>query len=106
MCHKSYKVKYTVFSVKRVMSKKTIKELASQVHSLKPVVMIGNKGLTEAVQAEINEALEHHELIKIRISGGDRDVREDIINKVCTEQKAKLVKKIGHIFAIYRKRTE
>lgn len=88
------------------MTKKTIKELASQVHNLKPIVMIGNKGLTEAVQAEINEALEHHELIKIRISGGDKDYREDIIQKVCTEQKAILVKKIGHIFAIYREKTE
>ncbi len=88
------------------MPKKTIKELAPQVHNLKPVVMIGNKGLTDAVQAEINEALEHHELIKIRISGGDRDYREEIINQVCTGQKAILVKKIGHIFAIYREKTE
>lgn len=88
------------------MTKKNLKQLGMQVHALKPVVIIGNKGLTDAVQSEINEALEHHELIKIRIAGGDKDYRLDIIDRVCQEQKATLVKKIGHIFAIYRQRTE
>lgn len=82
------------------------KLLAAQVHQLKPVVMIGNKGLTDAVQAEINEALEAHELIKIRIAGGDRDYRETIMTTVCEHQGAILIKKIGHIFAIYRQRKE
>lgn len=88
------------------MTKKTKKELSAQVHSLKPVVMIGNKGLTDSVQAEINEALDHHELIKIKIAGGDREARDEIIAKVCTEQNAILIKKIGHIFAIFRKKVE
>lgn len=85
---------------------KSLKELALQVHALKPVVMIGNKGLTEAVQNEINLALEHHELIKIKIAGGDHDYRDHIINDVCIAQEAKLVKKIGHVFAIYRERRD
>ncbi len=88
------------------MVKNKIKELAAKVHGLKPVVMIGSKGLTDSVQAEINEALEHHELIKIRIAGGDKDYRQDIITKVCQQQNAIFIKSIGHIFAIYRERTE
>lgn len=88
------------------MAKKTKKELAMQVHALKPVVMIGNKGLTDAVQAEINEALDHHELIKIKIAGGDRECRDEIIAKVCAKQNAMLIKKIGHIFAIFREKVE
>jgi RNA-binding protein YhbY len=50
--------------------KDKIKELKPLVHRLKPIIQIGGKGLTEAVQAEINQALEHHELIKIRICRG------------------------------------
>jgi RNA-binding protein len=83
-----------------------IKDLGAKVHKLKPVVLIGNKGLTDAVQTEINHALEHHELIKIRISGGYKEYRDHIIQEVCTQQKALLLKKIGHIFAIYRKKRE
>jgi RNA-binding protein len=86
--------------------KEIVKELAGQVHKLKPIVMIGNKGLTDAVQSEIDQALEHHELIKVRITGGDKEYRESIIEQVCATQKAILVKKIGHIFAIYRKKQE
>lgn len=86
--------------------KQKIKELGLEVHKLKPVVLIGNKGLTEAVMNEIDAALEHHELIKIRIAGTEREEREAIIKEVCDKQQAILIKKIGHIFAIYRKKTE
>lgn len=86
------------------MTNKNLKHLAEQVHKLKPSVMIGNKGLTEAVQAEIDQTLEHHELIKIRIAGSDKEDREQIIQEVCRVQNATLIKKIGHIFAIYRKK--
>ncbi|MBA2654225.1 MAG: YhbY family RNA-binding protein [Gammaproteobacteria bacterium] len=86
--------------------KQKMRELAAQVHKLKPVILIGNKGLTDAVQSEINAALEHHELIKIRIAGGDRDYREEIIRQVCASQQAILIKRIGHIFAIYRKKKD
>jgi RNA-binding protein len=86
--------------------KHKIKELGTQVHKLKPVVLIGNKGLTETVLAEIDASLEHHELIKIRIAGGDREYREQIIQDVCSKQNAILIKQIGHVFAIYRKKRE
>lgn len=86
--------------------KQQLKLLSNQVHKLKPIVLIGGKGLTEAVQAEIDLALNHHQLIKIRISSGDREYREQIIEQICTQQKALLIKKIGHIIAIYRKKEE
>lgn len=84
------------------MSPKSFHEIAAQVHTLKPVVMIGNKGLTEAVQAEINRALDDHELIKIKIACGNSDDRLRIIQEICDIQKAQCVKKIGRIVAIYR----
>jgi RNA-binding protein len=88
------------------MRRVNIKELGPQVHKLKPVVIIGNKGLTDAVQSEISQALDHHELIKIKIAGGEREYREQVIKDVCQAQKATLIKQIGHMFAIYRKKPD
>jgi RNA-binding protein len=88
------------------MPKVNKKELAAQVHALKPVVMIGNKGLTDAIQAEISQALDHHELIKVKIAGGDREHRDQIIQEICHHQEALLIKKIGHVFAIYRQKPD
>ncbi len=78
-------------------------QLKAQAHSLKPIVTIGNHGLTEAVQLEIERALVDHELIKIRIQGNDRVLRRQMIDEICQTRQAELVQSIGHICAIYRK---
>jgi RNA-binding protein len=77
------------------------KQLKSQAHSLKPVVMIGQAGLTPAVLAEIENALDFHELIKVKIRA-ERDERKLISEKICQETKADLVQTIGQILVIYR----
>lgn len=74
-----------------------------QAHKLKPVVMIGNNGLTEAVQLEINQALTDHELIKIKISSQERESRLAFINEITQVQHATLIDQIGHIAVLYRK---
>lgn len=76
--------------------------LSKQAHSLKPVVMIGAKGLTKAVDAEIDIALTAHELIKIKIAGADRDVRQQMLETISETHKAALVKHIGCIGIFYR----
>jgi hypothetical protein len=53
--------------------------LKKQVHHLKPVVSLGQAGLTAPVLAEIELALDHHELIKVKIAAGDRDLRDEFI---------------------------
>lgn len=77
------------------------KKLKSEAHSLKPVVMIGQSGLTDAVLAEIELALDHHELIKIKIRA-ERNERKLISEKICTQTGAELIQSIGQIVAIYR----
>lgn len=77
----------------------------AQAHALKPVIMIGNAGFTPAVLAEIERALDVHELIKIKIRA-ERDDRELISTQICTNTKAELIQKIGQIIAIYRKNPE
>ncbi len=81
-------------------SKKTLK---AQAHALKPVVMIGQAGLTEAVLAEINIALISHELIKIKIRA-EKDERDAMGDAICEKTGASLVQFIGQIAVIYKAR--
>lgn len=71
-------------------------------HELKPVVMTGGDGLTEGVVAEVQRALEDHELIKIRINGEDREVRAAEMAALATQCKAQVVQVIGKIVLLYR----
>ena len=79
--------------------KRYLKGLA---HDKKPVVMIGNKGLTDSVLVEIDKALDQHELIKVRVSGQERAERVFMINDIAVKTKSDLVMIIGHIGAFYR----
>jgi len=77
------------------------KKLRADAHRLNPVVMIGQSGLTAAVLAEINLALDTHELIKIRIRA-ERDERKLICEKISVETGAEIVQTIGQILVVYR----
>jgi RNA-binding protein len=79
--------------------KRYLKGLA---HPLKPVVMIGNKGLTDNVHAEIDNALEQHELIKVRVSGLEKEERLEMITAISLKSSSNIVMTIGHIAAFYR----
>jgi RNA-binding protein len=77
------------------------KNFRAQAHTLKPVIMIGQSGLTAAVLAEIELALNTHELIKIRIRA-EREDRKLISEKICAETGAELIQTIGQITVVYR----
>ncbi|NOX08607.1 MAG: ribosome assembly RNA-binding protein YhbY [Gammaproteobacteria bacterium] len=82
------------------------RKLRGKGHQLKPVVMIGNAGLTDAICEEIDRSLDHHELIKIKVSAGDRDSRSQMITEFCQRTQATLIQSIGHIALIYREKAE
>jgi RNA-binding protein len=84
------------------LSEQTRRELRTRGHTLKPVVSIGNAGLSPAVMREIELSLAHHELMKIKITGGEREQRSDMIAQICEKLGAELVQAIGHIALIYR----
>lgn len=71
-------------------------------HHLKPVVMIADKGLTENVLAELERALEDHELIKVKLAVLDREDKHTLIAAICEESGAEVVQSIGKIALIYR----
>ncbi|WP_336365848.1 YhbY family RNA-binding protein [Marinobacter sp. C2H3] len=72
-------------------------------HNLKPVIIVGDKGLTEGLQGELDRALNDHELIKIKIASTDRDVRQEAIQALCESTGAELVQTIGKIAVILRR---
>lgn len=76
--------------------------LKSLAHPLKPVVMIGANGLTEGVLVEIEHALSHHELIKVKISTEERETKNLIAEAIIRETKAYFVQQIGSILTIFR----
>lgn len=78
------------------------RHLRKLAHHLKPVVIVGNAGLTENVLAEIDAALAHHELIKVKINAADKTERQAIIDKISDQSAANWVLSIGHIAAFYR----
>lgn len=86
------------------LSEKQRKHLRTLGHALKPVVMIGAKGLTESVLQELDQSIEHHELMKIRVSVGDRDARDAVIAEVCERSGAELVQRVGNIALLFRPR--
>lgn len=77
-------------------------ELKGRAHALKPVVMIGNAGLTPAVLDEIERSLKSHDLLKIKVMHDEREVREAMLREICTLLKAGAVQHIGKTLVIYR----
>ena len=88
---------------KRELDKATIKYLRSLAHALKPVVRMGQHGLTEAVARELDGALSHHELVKVKLSASDKDARLAQLNKLCESVNAISVQQIGHTATLYRR---
>jgi len=84
------------------LSTKQKQHLKGLAHPLKPVVMIGGNGLTEGVLAEIESALEHHELIKVKIAAEDRETKQLIVEAIVRETKADNVQVIGKTLVLYR----
>ena len=76
--------------------------LRGQAHDLKAMLQVGGKGVTPALLAELDGALEHHELVKIKVAAADRDERDALIEALTEQSGAALVQRIGHVAVLYR----
>ena len=74
----------------------------AEAHHLDPVVMIGNDGLTPAVQKEVDAALKAHGLIKVRVLGDDRAAREAIYLQLADTLGAAPIQHIGKLLVLWR----
>jgi RNA-binding protein len=76
--------------------------LRGQAHELRAMLQVGGKGITDALVAEIANALEQHELIKVKVASEDREVRDAMIGELAQRADAALVQRIGHTAVLYR----
>jgi RNA-binding protein len=79
------------------------KHLRRLGHSLRPIVMMGQHGLTEAVIKETDRALEDHELVKVRARSGNRTERDAALAELALGTRSELVQRIGNVGLLYRK---
>jgi RNA-binding protein len=84
------------------LSNKQMQHLKGLAHTLKPVVQLGNNGLTEGVLAEIDSAIKHHELIKVKIPTDDKEEKTLIMDAIVRETGAIKVHTIGHVLVLYK----
>lgn len=87
---------------KKILDTKRRKELRQIAHHLRPVVIVGNGGVSSGVLGEVERALTDHELIKIRINALERDARAAAISQIVATTGALLVQTIGKIMVLYR----
>lgn len=80
--------------------------LRGLAHGLRPVLLVGAKGVTEPLVAEAELALEHHELIKVRFSAEDRELRDEWIGDLVERSRSALVARIGNVAVLYRRSRE
>ena len=83
-----------------------IRFLRGQAHDLKAMLQVGGKGITDALVAEVELALEHHELIKVKVAAEDRALRDGMIADLAERTDAVLVQRIGHTAVLYRSAKE
>lgn len=84
------------------LNNRQIRYLRGLTHDLHPVVMVGDKGLSDNVMGEIENALEHHELIKVRIRA-DRELRKQWMARIAEQCGAENVHAIGQVACYYRR---
>ncbi len=87
------------------LSSQQVRALRAEAHrlKLKPVVMIGQHGLSENVLNELESSIDHHELIKVKIPAGDKADKQSLIDAMCARLKAEAVQKIGNVVVLFRK---
>jgi RNA-binding protein len=89
-----------------VLTERQLRHLRGLAHALRPVIRLGNAGLTEAVASETERALHDHELVKVRAPGGDRGARDRLLAALARETGSLLVHRIGHVAVLYRPNPE
>ncbi len=82
------------------------KRLRTRAHDLKPVVMVGQHGMKPTILEEIISALDYHQLIKVKLSVGDRELRDEMIAQIVANSQCELVQRIGNIAILYRRNTD
>ena len=85
------------------LSESQKKYLRGLGHKLKPLIIVGDAGLSKSLLAEFASTIDHHELIKVRVRSGDRNSRDSLIGQLCDQGAAELVARIGNVALVYKR---
>ncbi len=88
------------------LDKNQTRHLKALAHKRKPIVTVGQKGLSENLIKETKIALAHHELVKMKISANNRELRDQIIIELCEETGAKCIQQIGGKAVLFLRNTK
>jgi len=88
------------------LNTKQIKQLKSLGHQLSPIVTVGQHGMKESINTELDLALNFHQLVKIKVGLGDRDKRDELIDTLAEHHKADLIQRVGNIALLYKRNSE
>jgi RNA-binding protein len=73
-------------------------------HSLKPVVYVGQKGFTDALAEALDDALDHHELVKVKfVEFKDKEKKQSLIRQIEKTAACELVGMVGHTASFFRR---
>ncbi len=93
-------------SARKGISNTQRRYLRGLAHQLKPVIMVGNKGITESLLKEFDSALARHELVKVKLSSEDRDERKSQIAAMADSGQAEVVQSVGRVALYFRRNNE
>lgn len=85
-----------------MLNSKQRQYLKGQAHSLNPVILVGDAGLSDNLLAELDRTLAHHELIKVRLPAMERNERDSLAEEIVMRSGAEMVQMIGRMLVIYR----
>jgi RNA-binding protein len=82
------------------------RRLRARAHKLKPVIIVGAPGISRSLIAALEQALEDHGLVKVRINADDRAARRALVDELCSRCAAELVQTIGHVAVLFREKED
>jgi RNA-binding protein len=110
-CRSTIRRAFVAFSTLLVLPPMSLRSsqkryLRGLAHALKPVIMVGNKGISDSLITEFSVALDRHELVKVKLAGDDRAARAAQIEKLTSQARAELVQSIGKVASFYRRNAD
>lgn len=85
------------------LTQSQVKQLRALGHQLKPLVLVGQAGITQGLIDELSNTLEHHELVKVRLSGGEREERDAMAKTLSEQTASSIIQRIGHMVLLFRR---
>lgn len=85
------------------LNEKQRKLLRGLGHKLKPIIYVGQAGISDTLVKELKQSLAHHELLKVNVRVADREMRESTIAELVGQSGAHLIQAMGNMALLYRR---